>query len=96
MRAGALRHKVTLQTPVIVKVNGLTSAVWEDYRTVAAEIVTMKSFDKSAAQSTMPGADVTITIRYMAGVVANMRVVDEEGTISRLRPSTSFGLPSML
>lgn len=81
MRAGRLRHTITIQQPVTAKVNGVTSTTWEDFRTERAAIETMKSFDKQAAQATMPGADVKITMRYVAGVTANMRAVDEAGTI---------------
>ena len=81
MRAGSLRHRITIQSPITTKVNGVTKTTWETFREPRASIEVMKSFDKSAAQSTMPGADVTIGIRYIAGLTGNMRIVGPDGTI---------------
>lgn len=83
MRAGSLRHKVRIQLPVTAKDRfGATTTTWTDYRTnVMASIEQMKAYDKAAVAATWPGADVTITLRYIAGLVANMRVVGPDGTI---------------
>lgn len=83
MRSGALRHKIRIQVAATVKDKfGATVTTWTDYRTdVMAEISQMKAYDKAAVAATWPGADVTITLRYIAGLVANMRVVGPDGTI---------------
>lgn len=82
MRAGSLRHRVTIQTPVTVKDQfGATTTTWTNYRTVFASIEQMKAYDKAAVATTWPGADITITLRYIAGLAANMRVLGPDGTI---------------
>lgn len=82
MRAGALRHKIRIQVAAAVKDKfGATVTTWTDYREAMASIEAIKSYDKAAVAATWPGADVTITLRYIAGLVANMRVVGPDGTI---------------
>lgn len=81
MRAGSLRHKIRIQVAATVKDKfGATVTTWTDYREAMASIEVMKSYDKAAVAATWPGADVTITVRYIAGLVANMRVVGPDGT----------------
>jgi SPP1 family predicted phage head-tail adaptor len=41
----------------------------------------MKSFERANANAVWPGADVKITIRYLAGLRGNMRIVDDAGVI---------------
>jgi SPP1 family predicted phage head-tail adaptor len=82
LRAGGLRHTVTIQTPTTTKdTYGGAVTTWATFATVWASIESMKSFDKAVTSATWPGADYTITIRYLAGVTGNMRVVDQDGVI---------------
>ena len=75
MRAGALRHLVTIQSPVKTKDSGIVVTTWVDQGECRASIEVMKSYDKAAAQTTMPGADVTITMRWVSWLQSNMRIV---------------------
>ncbi len=76
MRAGSLRHLVTVEQPVIVTDSyGAPVTTWTTFCNAYASIEIMKSFDKSVAAATWPGADITITMRYVAGITGNMRIV---------------------
>jgi SPP1 family predicted phage head-tail adaptor len=82
MRAGALRHKITIQQPTITKSQGVSSTTWSTFKAgVQASIEMLKGADKANAQATWPGADFAIGIRYIPGVNTTMRIVDEAGTI---------------
>jgi SPP1 family predicted phage head-tail adaptor len=86
MRAGALRHKITIQSPTITKTSGVSTTTWAaafptTFPTVDASIEMLKGFDKANAQASWPGADFTIGIRYIPGVTTIMRIVDEAGMI---------------
>lgn len=71
-----MRHKVTIQSPIVTKQSGVEVTSWQDFKTgVRASIETIKSFDKAALATTYPGADVTITMRYVAGLNGAMRIV---------------------
>lgn len=75
MRAGTLRHKIIIQAPVTTKDKyGATVTTWVDYREARASIEQIKSWEKAAIAGTFPGADYTITMRYMAGVTSAMRI----------------------
>ena len=85
MRAGSMRHRVMIQQPVTtVDSFGAATTTWEVLRYAYASIEQMKSYDKSVAAATWPGADTTITLRYVPGVTGNMRIVHEEKVYSIL------------
>ena len=76
MRAGSLRHKVTLQTATVTKDRfNATVMAWDDFREVSASIETLKGYDRASAAATWPASDVKICIRYVAGVLPAMRVL---------------------
>lgn len=76
MRAGALRHSIIIQQPSVTKDEfGAEVKTWVTFATARAAIEQMKSFDKAAAAASWPGADSFITIRYIPGVTADMRVL---------------------
>jgi SPP1 family predicted phage head-tail adaptor len=83
LRAGGLRHRVTIQAPAVTRDEyGAAVTTWTDFATgVYASIEQMKAFDKAAVAATWPGADYTINLRYLPGVTGNMRVVDQDGVI---------------
>ena len=81
MRAGALRHKIVIESPTTTKTNGVSTSAWATFATVQASIEMLKGFDRANAQVTWPGADYTIGIRYIPGVTTIMRIVDEDGMI---------------
>jgi len=75
MRAGSLRHLVTIEKPTVGEdAHGFPVTTWATFATVRASIEQIKAYDKAAVAATWPGADSTITMRYVAGVTGNMRV----------------------
>ena len=81
MRAGDLSRRITIQQPASVKTNGLISTSWLTFRTVQAFIKQLKGYERANAQAVWPGADFSITIRYIRGITGNMRIVDDRGMI---------------
>lgn len=75
MRAGALRHQITIQAPTTTKTSGVQSDTWTDYAIVCASVRQMRAYEKVAASAQWPGADSIITMRYTPGVTGNMRVI---------------------
>ena len=82
MRAGNLRHLITIQAPTVTKNSGVQETTWTNFATgVRASIEQLRPYDKAAVAAVWPGADYTIGIRYLPGITGNMRVIDENGTI---------------
>ena len=75
MKAGTLRHLITIERPHTSKVDGAQVVFWEFFAEVWANIEQMRSFDRSNIQSVFPGADHFIKLRYLEGVTADMRAV---------------------
>ena len=76
MRIGSLRHLVELQARVdSIDGNGDTVTTWQPFSQVYAEIAPLSAREFVAAQSLQSAVSCRITIRYLAGVTASMRVV---------------------
>jgi len=76
MKAGSLRHVVTIQEPVETQDEyGQTVTTWRDVQTVNASIEPLTAREFFAAQQTK--ADVThkVRLRYVAGIVPTMRLL---------------------
>jgi SPP1 family predicted phage head-tail adaptor len=92
MQAGKLRHRVTLQSP-----GGTQDAVgqpggpWVDFATVWADVRYMNGLEAAKADVPTSVARASIRIRYLAGVVANMRVQHDgkEFDIKAVLPDTT-------
>jgi SPP1 family predicted phage head-tail adaptor len=71
-----LTERVTLQSPATVQdANGEMIPGWSDFATVWAWIVDVTGREYVAAGATQNEALTKITIRYLAGVVPNMRAM---------------------
>lgn len=79
MRAGKLRHRVTIQqrlagspqrTPT-----GAPDTSWSDVATVWASIDTLRGRELIEAQAVQSRLEVRIRLRYRAGLTAAMRIV---------------------
>jgi len=79
--AGELNHRITIQMPKTVKVNGVSATTWITFKTVSASIKQLRGFNLANANAVWPGAEFTIGFHYLYGVKANMRVIDESGMI---------------
>lgn len=76
MKAGALRHKVTIQSKTITTDgSGGPVETWADFATVHASIEQLSGREMIAAQAVNSETTGKIRIRYLAGVTADMRVV---------------------
>lgn len=82
MRAGDLRHLVTLQSSVKVQnpTTGSITESWESAGEVYASIAPLSAREFIAAQAVQSKVSTRITIRYRSGVTATMRVVYAERT----------------
>lgn len=76
MRAGELRHRVTIQQPVEVLDDYNTpSVVWQDFARVWAAIEPLSGREYLQLQNTNAEITVRIRIRYLPGITPAMRVV---------------------
>lgn len=75
--AGRLRHRVTIEQKVITR-DPDTGAVipgWQPFATdVAAEVVPLSAKEFIAAQAMQSQVTTRITIRYVTGLLASMRI----------------------
>ncbi len=75
MRAGDLRHKVTIQQKTITKdTEGIPSETWTDFATVWAAIEPLQGREFFSAQAINAQVTTRIRIRYLAGISPTMRV----------------------
>lgn len=79
MRAGRLRHRISIQSLVKGKDGaGNPTTSWSDFAAnLPAEVVPLSGRDLIAAQATQSEIIARCTIRYQPGVTAAMRVVYE-------------------
>ena len=79
MRAGQLRHRVTIQSPSASSAGaygGKSAVSWSDYKTdVPARIRPLSGKSLFTAQAEQNRVDTEITIRYLEGVIPSMRIV---------------------
>ena len=75
MRSGTLRNLITIQEPTKVKSDsGAMVATWSTFKQAWAGIRTIQGVEKQSAESTWPGADSKIKIRYIPGLLSTMRI----------------------
>lgn len=75
MKAGKLRHRVTIQNPPGATKNSLgePSDTWTDFCTVWAEIRPLTVREQILAQSNQSSVTHEIIMRWRAGIVAKQR-----------------------
>jgi len=74
MRAGSLRHRVTIQQPVVDTAWG-GATTWEEFAKVWAAIEPLRGRELIAAQQVQSETTAKITIRYLAGITPDMRIL---------------------
>ena len=78
MRAGRLRHRVTIQNYTESQNTfGETTKTWADYATIWAAIEPVKGREFWESQQVNAEITTKITMRYLAGVKPKMRVLDD-------------------
>lgn len=77
IRAGDLRHRVTIQVKTsVIDANGGTAGEWMDFAiNVPAAIRPLSSRELMAAQAIHATTSHEITIRYMPGISPSMRII---------------------
>lgn len=74
MRAGRLRHRVTIQQSTATEGSWGASRTWSTYRTCWASIEPLRATETEQAERYSSEVSGTIRIRYDSGVTADMRV----------------------
>lgn len=76
MRAGELRHIITIQEPAkAVDEYGGDYVTWSDFATVRAKKRPLRGRELMAAQAAQSETEVMFYIRYLSGVNSKMRIV---------------------
>lgn len=77
MRAGKLRHKVTIQAPGLTQdpVSGEMLPGWTDFASIWASIEPLSARDFIAAQANQSEITARIVIRYREGILPTMRIL---------------------
>ena len=86
MRAGTLKSWITIQQPGTVKDElGQLVPGWLQLDSVWADIRFQTGLDLARADTTVSVVKASIRIRQRTDVLANMRVVDDEGRIYEIK-----------
>jgi len=82
MKAGKLRHRLTIEAPSTTQdpETGALVVTWAPIDTVHASIEPLSVRDYVAAQTLKSKVSVRIVIRWRSGLRHDMRFVDERGT----------------
>ena len=76
MRAGRLRHRITIQQVTEGQdETGAVTETWNEFATVWADMEPIAGKEYFAAKQTMAETTHRIRIRYLSGVVPKMRVL---------------------
>ena len=76
MRAGTLRHVVTIQAPAVTKnTRGAEVVTWSTLATVRADVRTLSARELVANDQVTPIAQHLITLRYRTGITTKHRVL---------------------
>jgi SPP1 family predicted phage head-tail adaptor len=77
MRAGELRHRITIQKPVEVKdeYKTIIDVGWQDFATVWAAVEPVRGSEYIQLQNSKSELTVRVRIRYLAGVNDSMRIL---------------------
>lgn len=87
MRAGQLRHRITLQRPVATQDEwGDPSPSWEDVATVAASIESISGREFFSAQQVQADVTTRITIRWRNGIEPAMRITHATAAQQAMSP----------
>ena len=83
MQAGALRHRITIQSmaETMDQNTGIITTAWAPFATdVPADVHPLSAREFVAAAASQSKVTATIKIRYLAGLKASMRAVQGEKT----------------
>jgi SPP1 family predicted phage head-tail adaptor len=87
MRAGRLRHRITIQQPVITRDGtGESLETWGAFAVVWAAVEPLRGREMFAAQEMHSEITTRIRLRYLAGIDTTMRVLFEGRTFLIVHP----------
>lgn len=77
MRAGRLKHKVTIESPIEVpdEAGEWEVAIWGVYATRRAEITPLSGTEQFRAQHLDPEVTHSMRMRFVKGITPEMRIV---------------------
>jgi SPP1 family predicted phage head-tail adaptor len=77
LQSGKLRHRITVQNPVYTQDSqtGAMTPAWQTFKEVWAAIEPLSARDFVAAQAQQSKVVARITIRYLPGITAAMRIL---------------------
>jgi SPP1 family predicted phage head-tail adaptor len=99
MRAGQLRHRITLQRAVDAQDDyGEPSSIWEDVVSIAAAIEPISGREFFSAQQVQADVTTRITIRWRNGIEPVMRIVHATAQQAAMSPpqSTIYDIEAIL
>lgn len=82
MRAGRLRHRVSIQS-LVATLNTTTGEVtdtWTEFASVKAAVEPVRASEFSSADQTQAKVLVNVIIRYRSGILSSMQVVHGDHT----------------
>ena len=76
MRAGNLRHRISIQKPVVTRNNlGGVDKSWQEFATAKAAVTPLRAREYFAARQVQAETTHLVTIRYITGITSEMRVI---------------------
>ena len=85
MKAGSLRHRVTIQRLTITQgTAGEVVESWSDVATVYAAVEPLSGREFWQAQQVAAESQIRVRIRYRAGLDTTMRVIHDDRTLEIL------------
>ena len=85
MKAGMLRHRVTVETPTVTQnYHGESVVTWSSFAVrVPAHVEQLSGRALLNAQQIQPDISLAVTMRYISSVTADMRIKWHDGTTNR-------------
>ena len=82
MQAGKLRHRITLQRKQQTQdpATGALLTTWVDAASVWAAVEPLSAREFIAAQAVQSSVSVRVTVRYLAGITPDMRLLHDGKT----------------
>lgn len=76
MRAGKLRHRLTIQEPTdtVGDTYGDATITWSDYATVWGSVTPLRGQEQYQADQVQAGVTHRVTMRYRVGITSKMRI----------------------
>lgn len=95
MKAGSLRHKITIQENAALNdAAGSQKPVWVDVYSVYAAIKPLSGRELIVSQAENSEISVRIVIRYRAGITASMRIVYQNTIYAIVAPPINTDMRS--